>query len=311
MDEGRLQRALRAGPIGDGVYVPRGLERPRRARVPRVALGLAAASVAVALVMVTFIRQPAPPPVAADILGDIRAAGLLRVAVTNRNPQVLMPTGGYSGFDIDVAGALGDQLGVPAHADVVDPTAITDEDWAGRWDLALDSAVATDGPRGDLLAGRGYYTRAGSVVVAAGSDIATLSQLGGRRVCVVEDGLAARWMNGSLRLSGGIMAPVPRPSELVHEQNIDGCIESLTQGIIDAAVVDWVLEGPSSPELRTLPDVPFAGVASPLVDGSRSGASDFVDELDRAVEELRANGTLRQLSERRFGGSDLSVPPTP
>ena len=311
MDERRLQRALRAGPSGERVYVPRGLERPRRSRVPRVAVGLAAAAVAIAFLTVTFVRQPTPPPVAADILADIRAAGLLRVAVTNGSPQVLMPSGAYSGFDMDVAAALGERLGVPTHADVVDPSAITDEDSVGQWDLALASVVTTDSPPPDLLAGRGYYTRAGAVVVPAGSNLATLSDLGGRRVCVVKDGLGARWLDGTLRLAGGIAAPAPTPSTLVSEHDLDGCIESLAGGITEAVVVDWVMAVPSSAGLTTLLDVPFAGVASPLVDGRRAGATAFLAELDRALAELRANGTLRQLSERRFGGSDLTVPPTP
>ena len=312
MDERRLQSALRAGPVGERAYVPRGLERPRRSQWPRVAVGLAAAAVAIAFATATLVRQPAPPPVAADILADIRAAGLLRVAVTNQSPQVLMPSGGYSGFDIDVAAALGERLGVPVHADVVDPSVITDEAWAGRWDLALGSAVATDGPPPGLLAGSvGYYTRAGAVVVPVGSEITKLSDITGRRVCVVQDGPADRWLDGTLRLTGGSAAPAPTPSTLVREPDLDGCLRSLAGGVADAVIADWIMDVPSSAGLIILPDRPFAGVAAPLVDGGRAGARDFLAELGGAVAELRADGTLRELSERRFGGSDLSVPPAP
>ena len=36
------------------------------------------------------------------------------------------------------------------------------------------------------------------------------------------------------------------------------------------------------------------------------GAASLSSAVDRAIEQLRQDGTLRELSERRFGGRDLS-----
>ena len=128
MSDERIERALRQGPPNEPAYVP-GLHLPlgrlppsghatdmagaARSSCWSPSYGCRALVVAViggAFLLRLTLRWVCPE-------GEIcwpasRAAGVIRVAVRPDYPQVAVPGGARTGFDVDVANELGRRLGV-------------------------------------------------------------------------------------------------------------------------------------------------------------------------------------------------------
>ena len=320
MDDERIERALRAGPADEPRYAPLGLPAPshprrihqaalRGAFEVLAAVGLVAVVVSV-VVFPTILRggpQVGSPP---DVLAAIHASGRIRIAVTSGSPQVRVPGSGIDGFDLDVARAIGQRLGVSVEIEAVDPSLIEAGGWGGRWDLALDSAVSTARRATALEVGEPYYVRTAAVVVPDGSSAASLADLAGAAVCTVRGSLAERWVAGSLDLVNGTAAVPPPRIRPVSRDTADACLAALGDGSAMAYIADWTMDvDPPGAGLVRLSDVPFTGAAGPAVDRGEPGSDTLLAEVDRIVASLRGDGTLRGLAERRFGGRDLTIPP--
>jgi ABC-type amino acid transport substrate-binding protein len=321
MDEKRIERALRAGPGDEPLYQPAGpglLSGARRRPSSRLRwfgeLALAGGVAAAVLVAVLVVRpgQPSEPsPGDVGLPAHVRSSGVLRVAVSSGSPQVFVSGGSYQGFDIDVARAIGEHLGVAVQVDAVAPAEIERGAWAGRWDLALDSNATTADQTAALALGAPYYWRSAAIVGAAGSGIAASSDLDGKPLCVISGSLAARWLAGTLQLPAGAVARPPAAASAVARPDAASCLAAVHDGSATAYVADWGFEvGTPGPGLEPSALVPFSAGVATAVDPSNPDGQRVLAAVDRAIGELRADGTLQRLSERRFGGVDMTVRPS-
>ena len=105
-----------------------------------VAAALILAVVGIVLVRFGTIGPATQPP---SMLADVRARGVIRIAVRPDRPQVTAPGGARSGFDVDVATEIGRRLGLRVELSYIP----ADEMLAGRgdWDLALPSSAVEPG----------------------------------------------------------------------------------------------------------------------------------------------------------------------
>ena len=143
-----------------------------------------------------------------------------------------------------------------------------------------------------------------------GSPISRLSDLAGAVVCLVDGGLAKRWIDGSLDLVDGTAADPPTGARPVVRPSAAACTAAVAEGTAAAYVADWAMDvEPPDAGFTILAEAPFAGAASVAVDRGRPGSAGLLSEIDRIVAAMRSDGTLRGLSERRFGGRDLTIPP--
>jgi ABC-type amino acid transport substrate-binding protein len=219
MDEKRIERALRAGPGDEPLYQPAGsgllsgAPRRRSSRLHWFGELALAGGVAVAVLVAVLVVRPGGPsePIPGDVglPARVRTAGVLHVAVSSGGPQVFVSNGAYEGFDIDVARAIGERLGVAVQVDAVAPAEIERGAWAGRWDVALDSTATTPDLSASLRLGGPYYWRSAAIVGPAGSRLAAASDLDVKSLCVVSGSLAERWLAGTLRLPAGAVARPP------------------------------------------------------------------------------------------------------
>jgi ABC-type amino acid transport substrate-binding protein len=318
MIDEHIERALRAGPPGEPSYAD---VVAQRARIPRRTLtaswsnGRLAGILAAALVLATLavvgpLRRPSTEPAAIAPLGTIESSGRLRVAITAGPPQVQVPGAGLAGFDSDVANAIATRLGVPAEISFVDPVAIERGAWGGRWDVALDSVASTARRAATLSLGGGYYRRDAAIVVADGFGLTTIAALSERSVCVVPGGLAERWLAGALDLVGGSAEPAPRSVTVLTRFDAAGCLAAVGDGSAAAYVADWRFDIAAVPAgLTEIGTPPFVAIAAVAADPARAEHDAILAEIDRAVADLRADGTIRALAQQRFGGVDLTILP--
>ena len=164
---------------------------------------------------------------------------------------------------------------------------------------------------GSLHLGGPYYWRSAAVVGTAGSRISASSDLDGKSLCVVSGSLAERWLAGTLQLPAGAAARPPAAASAVARPDAASCVAAVRDGSVTAYVADWGFGvGTPGPGLELSPLVPFSAGVVTAVDPSNPDGKQVLAAIDRAIGELRADGTLQRLSERRFGGVDMTVRPS-
>jgi len=322
MDEERIERALRAGPPDEPVYVPRGAMRPRGRRriwLSSVAPALRlAASVAIVLAVVLGIvalrsgRLPeaaATPPPSADqgLLEEVRARGVLRVAVTPDYPQIQVAGGVYDGFDVAVAKALAARLGVNVEFQFLPQQDIESARWDRKWDVALGvPSIAARAPRRAFSTPYAWWP---ALVTVRDPAVVSLDGLAGRRACVVDGSVPHDWLRRALP-SGAVasaMAPPPDATIVTRASETD----CLTAGEVDFAVTDRSLRTTiETTGTGRLLDRPAFGEPVAVAFDLDGPAADSLRELvDSAIADLRSDGTLAALSRQQLGGLDLTAVP--
>jgi ABC-type amino acid transport substrate-binding protein len=229
-----------------------------------------------------------------DALARIRAAGMIRVAITTDPPQVAGTGGAYLGFDVDVAGALAEELGVDAIRSFDATARILDPATDPSWDVAF-----TDGARrGGLRETAPYYHWPVWVVVPADSPITRLEDLGPTdSLCVVRGSTGEAWMRGG---AAGARAAPPRGAGTVATDDDAACLDATRSGEVVGIVTSALLESDfDSRGVRAL-DGPVAVDPRGALVASGADADSLAAAIDGAFGDLRGSGRLAQLSRAAF-----------
>ena len=278
----------------------------------------ATAALIVAVVGLMFVRggtgPGGPTPSPADLLTRIKTAGAIRVAIRPDHPQTRIPGGTFAGFDLDVAEQLAARLALRDDVVVTNATDMLAEP-AGAWDIALPSEALSDDATSKFAVGTPYYFWADDVIAPASSTATGVSDLDGRTICVIAGSVGQRWLAGEPLGAGQEMRsnPPARPDVRVETDDA-ACLADIAAGRADAMVGANL----SDADLALRPSVRRVGKTPAVVESrgfiaARSGPDPtaLVNTLNAAIDLLRTDGTLRRLSSNRFGGQDLSVPPSP
>ena len=244
-----------------------------------------------------------------DLLDAVRLHGALRVGVAAGYPQAQAPNGAWGGFDVDLAELLAERLGVRAEVIVS-----SEQDLASRtsaWDVAIPSVL-----RGDP-AGEGF-ARASVVhwwpvhlLVRADSVVEHVDELDGHRVCVVAGSAGAAWLADHSDAPGTALTEPPEVDSITAADDA-GCRALLADGRVDGFVT--AATGPADLVVRRDARALAGPVAlvplAPFVSTSGGDPASLIASIDAAIGALREDGTLLDLSRRRFG-ADVVTPPIP
>jgi ABC-type amino acid transport substrate-binding protein len=344
MDERRIERALRLGPPDEPVYRPGVdqhlgtsdeaagsptrstaaadapvLERPvridvhrRRRTQPRVTslvAPLAAAIVVLVGAGLWLASSRVQPDTAAsappgDALARLFGTGKVRVAVTDGPPQTTSSGGAYIGFDIDVARAVADKLGLRADVTAV-PSTVLAASAPTSWDLALPGRAPVDGQARTVP----YYAWPSWVAVPIDAPVSDIAGLAGARICAIEGSAGAAWLAG--QRADGVSAEAPPPAvEVVEGTSDEDCAQAIGAGRADALVTDALLDDELGPRgLRAVTASPTLVETRSILIGEGAGSGDvtsLVAAVEGAIADLRAEGRLTDISRAAFGGRDLT-----
>jgi ABC-type amino acid transport substrate-binding protein len=274
----------------------RSLPRWRTPLVVAAALVLGGATVATVGSWQAIERGP-------DLLTRVREAGVALIAVRPDHPQVVGATAGLDGFDVDVAQELAQRLAL--RADIA-PEAATDmlaTSGASTPDLLFPS-VGTDAVDPARFAlSIPYYWWPHYFVVTAASGRSTIDDLAAQAICAVGGDMGEQWLRGE-----GGRTPIDG-SVIVTRMSDAECLAALADGEVAAVVTARM--GPADlaarPALAVLPGPPSEPRAVVAALASQPGS--LMAEVDAALGDMLADGTLTQLSKNRFGGYDLSRSP--
>jgi polar amino acid transport system substrate-binding protein len=249
-----------------------------------------------------------------DLLAKVKAADKIVMSTDPEYPpqSSLADDGSYEGFDIDVGTEIAKRLGVEIAFETPSWEAITAGSWSGRWDFSVGSmTITTDREKVVSFTSPYYYTPA-QLAVLPDSGITSLDGLAGKVICVGEGTTYLQWLDGTLDF--GTATPQTKPpagataTTLKSDRNcaeswqagrrdFDGWLSSITtvQGAIDEGL-----------PVMKLGDPVYNEPLAVAFDKGGPSPTTMVTEVNKILDAMRSDGTLKSLSEKWFG-EDLTT----
>jgi cystine transport system substrate-binding protein len=227
-------------------------------------------------------------------LADIKKAGVLTVATEGTYRPFTFHEGGsgeLTGYDVEVARAVGDELGVDVKFEETQWDAIFAGLDAGRFDMIANQVSITDEREADYDFSKPYTVSPGVIVVNDGDDsISSFDDLKGKTTA---QSLTSNWYELAKESGANVEA-------------VEGWAQAvalLEQGRVDATVNDELTfldyentEGDTGLEIAATTEDEARNAFT-----FRTGSDSLIKAVDKALADLRADGTLAEISEKYFG----------
>jgi ABC-type amino acid transport substrate-binding protein len=218
---------------------------------------------------------------------------MMRVAMDPSFPpfEYIDETGAVAGLDVELAGELARRLGVQAHFVVTTYDGLYDALTVDRADVII-SAVYPDLSRSaDFIFSSPYFNAGQVVMVPRESDVQSVSDLTGRRVLVVFG------TDGHMEVLRWEETLVPPPTILTVD-DAAALIRALDSGVADSAVVNNVSAQTALDQGLELRVLDAFVTHEPYVIVAQEEDAELMGMLNGYLEEMRADGTLRNLRAR-------------
>lgn len=244
-------------------------------------------------------------PVAARDLATIKASGVLRVGVNPNFPPMSSfgPGGQLQGFDVNVARALAQRLGVRAELVPTEAASRVPFLVSGRIDISLGALTITPERRALIDFSVPLHSEAMGVITTAATPVTRWQELNRRDLTLVN-------MRGNQSVSV-LAEKLPLPKRLLVDGNAD-TIRAIAQGRADALVenVDFFIGF-----TRLYPDVAWRVLPEPIFTawcgiGLPKGNEPLRAAIDTALIALHRDGSIDRLWRGAYG-APMTVPPGP
>lgn len=196
------------------------------------------------------------------------------------------------GFDVDLADAIAGKLGVKAEFTTTDFSGIIEALKAKKFDAILATLSITDERKEKILFSEPYVMEGQIVAVKAGNDtIAKPADLTGK---IVAAQLGSTSEQAANKLEGF--------KEYKAYNKVTEAFHDLEIGRIDAVVVDELVGRyyiSKSPEDYKVLDEKLSD--EPVGIGFRKEDTELKEAVQKAFDDLKADGTLSQISTKWFG----------
>lgn len=207
--------------------------------------------------------------------------------------------GEFTGFDLELAQEVASRLG---REFVPQPIAWDSKDMeleSGNIDCIWNGFTIT-GRENDYEWTEAYMDNAQVFVVYADSGIETLADLAGKVVECQADSSALAALNEDQELTATF-------AQLLTTADYNSALMDLEQGAVDAVAMDVVV---ASYQIQQR-DADFVILDETLSSeayavGFKKGSTELRDAVQGALEEMAADGTMKEISEKWFG-EDLTV----
>ncbi len=246
---------------------------------------------------------------AGEVLDRVKSSGVLRVATDPAYPpqSSQKPDGTFEGFDIDVATELAKRLGVKVEFVTPAWEIITAGRWGGRWDVSVGSMTPTK-ERAEVLDFPAiYYYTPASFVVHEDAEYTEVEELDGKVIGTCGACTYEFYLKHDLTIDAEGVPPFEykvTPGEIRTYETDTNVFDDLRLGDgvrLDAGISALpTIKGAidAGYPLKVLGDPVFY---EPLAVAIDKGDPEFAAEIRRIVEEMRADGTLREFSLKWYG----------
>lgn len=204
-------------------------------------------------------------------------------------------SGNITGFDVEMAQAVADHMGVKVVFQPIDWSSNIMELSSGTVDLLWNGFTITDERKEKLLMSEPYMENTQVVVVTADSPIKKLTDLAGKKLAVQDGSSAQIAIAENKELSDSIGEQVD------FKDNVTALMDVKT-GAVDALAVDSVVANyylAKTPGEYVILEETLAPEEYGI--GFRKGEESFMNAVMDALKEMKEDGTAAQISEKWFG----------
>ena len=269
-----------------------------------------------------------------NLLDDIKNRGYILVSTDpNYEPQSFLNTEGsrpsdtscpsdalttaeMQGFDVDVAIAIGDALGVETCFATPNWDIITAGNWADKWDISVGSMTITTARQEVLDFSVPYYYTPAVFAVPADAEYGSVDDLAGMAICAGVSTAYEIWLNqGDLGLpASSIYALPPADITVVPLETDQECAQALAAGREDFAAY---VTSQTVVNANVAAGLPVKQLGSPVFSEDLAPSYDKAStlsteslraEVDKIITGLHDDGTLTSLSMKWFG-EDITMAP--
>jgi polar amino acid transport system substrate-binding protein len=236
--------------------------------------------------LVRVAPSGAPAPTAPRDLAAIKAAGTVRVAVdpTSGPPYcVRQPNGALSGFEPDLARAVGRRLGLTVAFEEVPWRDARRAVVEGQADLAWNALEVKDGA--GIRFSKPYYTASQAILVPAASTVFELEGLAGRKVGATSGSIAE-----------AVLRRLHPPARLVAFPDTEAPLRALEARQLDAVLTEaamgraWLKAHARGYRVVGRPVLPRPyGVAV------RAASPELREAVDEALAGIKQSGEWRKV----------------
>lgn len=234
-------------------------------------------------------------------LTDVQAAGHFTLGLdadfapmgfTDDNGEIV-------GFDIDLAKAVGEKMGVDVEVKPIDWDSKDMELSSGKIDVIWNGFSITDERRQEVLFSNPYLSTKQSIVVKKGSDITKKADLAGKKIAL-QDGSTSE---DALKADTATYESVGDDNISRFKENSQVLME-VDSGRADAAVIDEVfvryyLQKENLLDKYTVLEEGFDEEDYGV--GGRKGDYALMEAINKALDECKADGTTSEISKKWFG----------
>lgn len=216
------------------------------------------------------------------------------------------------GFDVDVAKAVAQRLGVKLKLETPSWDVIAAGRWSGRYDMCVCSMTPSKA-RAEVFDFPVEYYQSPAVIVvnAKNNDIAGSKDLSEKKVGVISASTYEAYLNKDLIIEGAEDKPLSYPFENVQVAPYDNetvAFQDLALGTgvrLDAMVTNLIT---ARERIAQDPRFKIAGdtlYAEPNVVAVEKGDPQWSAKVTEVISQLKADGTLSKISQKWIG-ADIS-----
>jgi len=221
-------------------------------------------------------------------------------------PADMLTTAEMQGFDVDVAKAIGESLGVETCFATPDWDTITAGTWSDKWDVSVGSMTITPERQQVLDFSVPYYGTPAVVAVGADSELTSLDELAGKALCAGASTTYETWLNGgdlgpSIQVFAQAPAVtiVPLPTDQECAQALAAGREDFVGYVTAVTVVDQNIA--SGIPVKQLGEPVFTEILAAAFDRSSSlDPTSLRAKVDELFTAMHADGRLSDLSNEWF-----------
>jgi polar amino acid transport system substrate-binding protein len=198
------------------------------------------------------------------------------------------------GFDIDMAKAAGEKMGVDVQIQPIDWTAKESELNSGRIDLIWNGYTITEERQQKVLFTKPYLTNSQVVATLADSSLTGLADLAGKEIGIQANSSAINALDAH---------PIRQEIKDLHEYATnDDALRDLQIGRVDAVVIDEVvIDYYMTKQEGAFKVLDEALAPEQYAVGVKKGNEELLEKLQAALDEMNEDGTAAEISKKWFG----------
>ena len=229
---------------------------------------------------------------------QVHTNGVVRVGIGNNNPPMnyLDDEGNWVGFDVDLAQALADHMGV--ELEMVEFNNDTRISYLanGTTDMSITNLSHTTDRDAQIVFAEPSYIWDGKVAFVRKGEFTDMMDLAGKKIAVDQGSSAYKAVETYITENGG-EAPI-----IEEYQGNAACFQALKDGKVDAFTQDSLIcQGVAGDEADDFEVLGSFYSGSLYGIGVPSNDSAWRDEVSFALQELMADGTYDQIYDKWFG----------